>query len=160
MLAESLTALAAACGAGVVQAAGTDAWTGFRGRLARWLGRGDAERETVELERLDRTAALLTSGDDGAVEREQIRSEASWQSRIEALLESLDEEERPIAATELRSILGERNDVGSGVSASASAGGVAAQHLSNHAEGGSVVANVVQGGIHLGHPGPPDPSRG
>ncbi|MFI8320708.1 hypothetical protein [Streptomyces sp. NPDC085529] len=142
----------------MVQAAGTDAWTGFRGRLARWLGRGDAERETVELERLDRTAALLASGDDGAVEREQIRAEASWQSRIEALLESLDEEERPIAATELRSILGERNGVGPGVSASA--GGVAAQHLGNHAEGGSVVANVVQGGIHLGHPGPPDPSRG
>ena len=59
MLAEALTALAAAGGTAVVQAAGTDAWTGFRARVAKWFARGDTGREQVALERLDRTAAAL-----------------------------------------------------------------------------------------------------
>ena len=41
MLAEALTALAAAGGTAVVQAAGKDAWTGFRARVAKWFARGD-----------------------------------------------------------------------------------------------------------------------
>jgi hypothetical protein len=57
MLTEALTALAAAGGTAVVQAAGKDAWTGFRGRVAKWFARGDTGREQVALERLDRTAA-------------------------------------------------------------------------------------------------------
>ncbi|MGW3466207.1 hypothetical protein ACWDE9_44675, partial [Streptomyces olivaceoviridis] len=38
MLEQALTALAAAGGAAVVQAAGTDAWTGLRQAVARWFG--------------------------------------------------------------------------------------------------------------------------
>jgi hypothetical protein len=59
MLEQALTALAAAGGTAVVQAAGTDAWTGLRQAVARWFGRGDRQRERVELERLDRTAGEL-----------------------------------------------------------------------------------------------------
>jgi predicted signal transduction protein with EAL and GGDEF domain len=63
MLTEALMAVSGAGGAAVVQAAGTDAWTGLRQRVARLLGRGDTQRERAELERLDRTAQTLEEAD-------------------------------------------------------------------------------------------------
>ncbi|MFJ5774662.1 hypothetical protein [Streptomyces sp. NPDC093094] len=105
MLPEALTALAAAGGAAVVQAAGSDAWEGLRSRLAGWFGRGDAERERGELERLDRSAADLAAADTGTGERVRGRQEAVWQTRIEALLEGMDDEERVRAAGELEQLL-------------------------------------------------------
>lgn len=55
-------ALTAAGGTGVVQAAGSDAWAGFRRRTAMLSGQGDDEaRERAELERLDAAAAALTA---------------------------------------------------------------------------------------------------
>ncbi|GHD52056.1 hypothetical protein GCM10010335_63990 [Streptomyces galbus] len=90
MLTEALMAVAGAGGTAVVQAAGTDAWTGLRQRVARLLGRGDTQRERAELERLDRTAqALEEAGTTGETERARLRQEASWQTRFESLLETL-----------------------------------------------------------------------
>lgn len=102
MLEEALAAVAAAGGTAVVQAAGTDAWGGLRQRLARLLGRADDRRERAELEQLDRTAELLAAA--GLTEAEHVREcqETSWRGRFEALLESLDAEEREEAAAELR----------------------------------------------------------
>src|SRR5919112_2708965 len=100
MLAEAMTALAAAGGAAVVQAAGTDAWEAFRRRVARFFARGNDQRERGELERLDQTATALDTVDEGESERTRIRQEASWQARFESLLESLDEAERQQAATQ------------------------------------------------------------
>ncbi|WP_331736921.1 hypothetical protein [Streptomyces sp. NBC_00211] len=106
MLPEALMALAATGGAAVVQAAGSDAWVGVRSRLARWFGRGDAERERGELERLERSAADLAAADAGSVERIRARQETVWQTRIEALLEGMDDdEERARAAAELQQLL-------------------------------------------------------
>ncbi|MER6448103.1 hypothetical protein [Streptomyces venezuelae] len=113
MLDEAMVALAASVGSGVVQAAGTDAWLALRNRLARLFGRGDRQRESVQLERLDRTAAELTAagrdGDgpqgDGAEER--ARHGAAWRTRTEDLLEQLDPNERATAAAELRALLDE-----------------------------------------------------
>ena len=85
MLAEALTALAAAGGTAVVQAAGTDAWAGFRGRVAKWFARGDAGREQVALERLDRTAAALEAAEPGEVDRVRTGQEASWQTTFRDL---------------------------------------------------------------------------
>ncbi|MFJ6940313.1 hypothetical protein [Streptomyces sp. NPDC101132] len=117
MLPEALTALAAAGGAAVVQAAGSDAWEGLRSRLARWFGRGDESRERGELERLDRSAAALAATDAGTAEQVRTRQEAVWQTRIEAVLEDMgDDEQRARAATELEQLLKE--------AASASSGGV------------------------------------
>ncbi|WAZ25779.1 hypothetical protein STRCI_007297 [Streptomyces cinnabarinus] len=118
MLAETLVALAAAGGAAVVQAAGTDAWEGLRSRLARWFGRGNAESESRELERLDRSADDLATLDDGEATQVRVRQEAAWQARIEALLESLGDGERERAAQELRALLeetGRRSAGGEGV---------------------------------------------
>ncbi|CAM5744888.1 hypothetical protein SAFG77S_08782 [Streptomyces afghaniensis] len=151
MLVETLTALAAAGGTAVVQAAGTDAWTGFRLAVARWFARGDAQRERAELERLDQTAAALETADPTQVERVRISQEAAWHARVEALLERLDAPERDQAADQLRTLL-----VGHvpGVAVTAGQGGVAAGgNLDIRAEQGSIAGAVIQGDAHVGpHP--------
>ncbi len=107
MLGESLTALATALGAAVVQAAGTDAWAGFRGRLARLVGLGDSGRERVELERLDRTAAALSEPAGEAGERERQRQQVVWETRVADLMESLPDDQRARFAVECRALLEE-----------------------------------------------------
>ncbi|MFD9412613.1 hypothetical protein ACFWBN_37190 [Streptomyces sp. NPDC059989] len=102
MLAESLTALAAATGAGIVQAAGTDVWTGLRDRVARLLGR---ERPEPVLERLDRTRRELEEAGADDAERTAQRQEAAWQVRIEDFLDAAEEAERDTAAARLRELL-------------------------------------------------------
>jgi hypothetical protein len=105
VLAEALEALAAAGGTAVVQAAGTDAWAGFRTQVAKWFGRGNARREQVVLERLDRAAAALEAAELGKAERARADEEAAWRSRFETVLESLDTEEQQRAADELGNLL-------------------------------------------------------
>lgn len=142
MLDQALTALAAAGGAAVVQAAGTDLWTGLRQAVAGWFGRGDAEREQAELQRLDRTAAELRSAPADEAERLRIRAEAAWQARMEALLENLGEVERSRAAEELRTLLAEQNARGGGPTTGS--GGVAVGgDLDIRADGGSIAAGVI-----------------
>ncbi|MFE6839351.1 hypothetical protein ACFVFI_31550 [Streptomyces sp. NPDC057705] len=99
MLVEALTALAAAGGSAVVQAAGTDAWAGFRQAVARWFGRGDAEQERAELERLDKTVTVLRTVDPAQAERARISQEASWQARIETVLETWTRESAAVQPT-------------------------------------------------------------
>ncbi|MGP3991515.1 hypothetical protein [Streptomyces sp. 3N207] len=155
MLSEAMAALAAAGGTAVVQAAGTDAWTGFRQRVARWLGRGNPQRENDELERLDRTAGDLESVGPAELERVRIRQEAAWQARIEALLESLDGSERDQAAEQLNALLEQCIPQG-GVSAS-QGGQVVGGNVDISADRGSVAAwnmgNVTPG--NPPQPGPP-----
>jgi hypothetical protein len=105
MLAEALTAVAAAGGTAVVQAAGTDAWTGFRSRIAKWFARGDTQRELAALERLNRTAATLDAAGPAEAERVRTGQEVSWQTRFETALESLHGQEQQQAADELRNLL-------------------------------------------------------
>lgn len=159
MLTEALAMLAAAGGTAVVQAAGNDAWAGLRQQLARWFGRGDTEREQAELERLDQTAQALEQAAGEEAEREQIRQEASWQTRIENMLESLNDREREKAAASLRSLLAQA--VPGSLQISAAAGGVAAGgDITPTADHGSIAAAVIEGGAQIGPPPPANPSRG
>ncbi|MFI6038094.1 hypothetical protein ACIBBD_28880 [Streptomyces sp. NPDC051315] len=105
MLVEALTALAAAGGGAVVQAAGTDAWNGLRRRVGEIFGRGDAARVQAELSRLDHTAQVLVPGASVDVAAERLRQEGVWAGRFEALLEGLDGPGRERAAEELRELL-------------------------------------------------------
>ncbi len=106
MLVEGLVAVAAAGGGAIVQAAGTDAWTGIRGGFARLLGRGETGREQVELERLDRTRAVLEAAQEGAdAELVQTAQVARWQTRLETLLEELAEAERESVVVEVRALV-------------------------------------------------------
>jgi hypothetical protein len=159
VLEEALVAAAAAGGIAVVQAAGTEAWTGLRQAIARWFGRGDEQREQAELERLDQTASAIEASDADTGDRVRIRQEAAWQARIEATLESLGEAERDQAADELRALLAQHHTPHGGVSAGQ--GGLAVGgNVDIRAEGGSIAAGVIHGGAQIGRPLAPDPSQG
>ncbi|MEV0962454.1 MULTISPECIES: hypothetical protein [unclassified Streptomyces] len=108
---EELAVLAAAGGAAVVQAAGTDAWTGLRSWVGRWSGRGDQRLEHAALERLDATEAALSDPTEAQAAHEQ----GYWSSRFEMLLELLPPAERVKAAGELESLLGGRTAARNGV---------------------------------------------
>ncbi len=141
----------------MVQAASTDAWTGLRQAVARWFGRGDAQREQAELERLDQTADSVQDADPGEVERVRGRQEALWQTRIETLMENLDAVQRERAAEELRSLLAQHAPQ-PGVSAGQ--GGLAANSVNIHADRGSIAGGVINGGAQTGRPPLPDPPQG
>ncbi|MFD9878344.1 hypothetical protein [[Kitasatospora] papulosa] len=158
MLDQVLTALAASGGTAVVTAAGTDAWAGLRQAVARWFGRGDAQREQVELERLDQTRAALEAADAAEAERARIRLEASWQARIEAALEGLNEGERDQVGDQLRGLLAQHAPQGA---VTAGPGGLTVGgNVDIRAEGGSIAAGVIHGGAHTSTPPVPDPSQG
>jgi hypothetical protein len=155
MLEEALVALAAAGGTAVVQAAGTDAWIGFRTRMAKLLGRGDAQRERAELARLDQTAASLKAADPPDAERARLRHEASWQTRLEILLEDMAGEERRRAAADLMGLV---HSLGGTIgSISAGAGGFAVGgNVEISATGhGSMAAAIVNGDVNFRNPGKP-----
>ncbi|GGM25324.1 hypothetical protein GCM10010129_82350 [Streptomyces fumigatiscleroticus] len=105
MVPEALTALAAAGGIAVVEAAASDAWSGVRERVARLLGRGDSTRERAELERLDQTADALQATDEMPLEQARTRQAIAWQTRFEMLLESLPVDQQEAAAAELRAVV-------------------------------------------------------
>ncbi|MFJ2008602.1 hypothetical protein [Streptomyces chartreusis] len=158
MLAEAMTALAAAGGTAVVQAAGTDVWTGFRQQVATWFGRGDVQRERTELDRLDQTAAVLEAAEGQQAELVRLRQEASWAAWFIALLESLTEDQREHAAAELRNLIAQHFPQG-GVSAGQS-GIAAGRDVNVRAEQSSVAAAVLHGDVNMSTPPRPDPSQG
>jgi hypothetical protein len=156
MLSEAMTAPAAAGGTAVVQAAGTDAWTGVRRQVARWFSRGNPQREHAQLERLDQTAAELEAARPTEAERVRIRQEAAWQGRIEAMLESLEDIERARVADELRTLLAQQashRSVSADQSSLAVGGDVNVQ-----ADHGSAAA-VTMGNVTLGNPPQPGPHQ-
>ncbi|WP_309056535.1 hypothetical protein [Streptomyces sp.] len=104
VLVEALTAVAAAGGAAVVQAAGTDAWYGVRDRVAALLGRGDEQLEQAALERLDRTARALEADRGVDPGQELSRQEGMWQERFETLLAALHGADQERAARDLRAL--------------------------------------------------------
>ncbi|BBJ47064.1 hypothetical protein SSPO_097820 [Streptomyces antimycoticus] len=152
MLSEAMTALAAAGGTAVVQAAGTDAWTEVRQQVARWFGRGNPQREHAELERLDQTAGELEAVRPTEVERVRIRHEAAWQGRIEALLESLEDVDRARVVEELRTLQAQQT---SHRSVSAGQSGLAVGgNVDIRADRRSAAA-VTMGNVTLGNPSQP-----
>jgi hypothetical protein len=156
---ESLTALAAAGGNAVMQAAGTDAWESFRKRVARIFGRGDTEREHAELERLGRTMAVLKEAAEAELPRALERQAGLWEARFEELLEGSDQLTRKQIADELRLLLAEQ--LFSPVSpTSAGPGGIAAGRDIKIVGGrDSVAAGIINGDV-LGTPRKPAPSQG
>ncbi|KJY33543.1 hypothetical protein VR46_33515 [Streptomyces sp. NRRL S-444] len=158
MLEQALTALAAAGGLAVVQAAGTDVWTGLRQAVARWFGRGEQQREQAELERLDRTAGELADADEAEAERARIRQAAAWQARFETRLEDLGAIEQAQAAEELRALLARHTPHGG---ASAGQGGLAVGgNVDIRADRGGIAAGVINGGARISNPPVPDSSQG
>lgn len=157
MLDQALVALAASGGTALVQAAGTDVWSGLRQAVAHWFGRGDTQRERAELERLDCTASELETAAAAGAERLYIRQEAAWQARIEALLESLNDTDRALAGAELRALLTQHISYGE---VSAGGGGQAVGgNVDIRADHGAAAAWNM-GDVTLGNPSQPGPSQG
>jgi hypothetical protein len=151
LVGQALPALAAAGGAAVVQAAGTDVWTAFRGRVARLFGRGDAAREQAELDRLDSTREALEPEGTADPVRARIIQEGRWQGWFETLLENAEGAERDRLAAELRALVvlaasasGGDTAVGTG-RATARAGGEATTGV-RRAGGGQGHATAVNTG--------------
>ncbi|MFC8726436.1 hypothetical protein [Streptomyces bacillaris] len=158
MLFESLAALAAAGGAAVVQAVGTDAWVMTRERVAGLFSRGDGQRGTAELTRLDQTARELNAAGpgDGSM---TVYWQSAWQARLEMLLDSLPEAEREQATQTLQGLIQTVGTAASSSSVTAGDQGVAAAgNVSIDAQGGSVAGAVisVEGDVRLGGPFVPD----
>ncbi|MFJ8046060.1 hypothetical protein ACIRBX_36660 [Kitasatospora sp. NPDC096147] len=105
MLTETLTALAAAGGTAVVGAAGTSLWEGIRSGTARLFGRGDADRERLELVELDRTAAALEAAGPEAVVAVRAEQLTAWRTRLVTLLQAASEEERDQLAKDLLALI-------------------------------------------------------
>ncbi|MEV7109257.1 hypothetical protein [Streptomyces anulatus] len=145
MLTESLAALAAAGGAAVVSAAGTELWETFRSQVATLLGRGNDATERITLERLDRTAAELepAAADDAS----------AWASRFSDALEEASPEDQERLAAQLQELVDRINSLqpaaGSGGIAIAGTGGVAVNGPNRvEARDGGFAANVQ----HFGSP--------
>lgn len=156
MLGEALTALAAAGGTAVVQAAGTSTWQGLQQALARWFGHGDEERERAVLERLDSTSVVLTAALDSELEQATIMQQAAWQARFETVLEGLRESEREQAAEALRLLL----NAHAGWEASAGDGGAAVSgRVDIRADHGSAAA-LRMGDVTINNPPQPGPHEG
>ncbi|WP_330481488.1 hypothetical protein [Streptomyces sp. NBC_00724] len=108
LLDEALVALAAAGGTAVVQAASTDAWTGFRKAVAQLLGRGNEQRASIALARLDETAAALEAADERGDDQVGAHQGGFWQATFGDLLESVDGTERDSVAADLRVLIEEQ----------------------------------------------------
>ncbi|KOV50836.1 hypothetical protein ADL00_42750 [Streptomyces sp. AS58] len=155
MLDQALIALASAAGVAVAQAAGTDAWQGFRERVARIFGRGpaaDAAQEAA-LDRLDRTAAELESADSGEVGQVRDAAVTAWRTRFQDLLYELDERGREQVAAQMRELVALAQQAGGGVSAAddgiAIGGDVHIEARNNAA------AAVKMGHVTFGNPSSP-----
>ncbi|MFF8555501.1 hypothetical protein ACF058_22010 [Streptomyces sp. NPDC015501] len=95
-----LAALAASGATTFVGLMATEAWTQVRGRLARFLGRGEAD-EVIGAE-LEESRAELTAARAEDDEQAAADIEAEWRNRLRRTLRA-----DPAAAGELRAILDE-----------------------------------------------------
>ncbi|UUU32145.1 hypothetical protein JIX56_20800 [Streptomyces sp. CA-210063] len=96
----TLLVLAGAGGTALVQAMVTDTWAAVRDSAARLLGRGDAQRESSALVRLDASRETLRQATPATEESVLATQSALWSGRFEAVLE-----EHPDRAALLRSLL-------------------------------------------------------
>ncbi|MBT2400369.1 hypothetical protein [Streptomyces sp. ISL-100] len=101
MLDELLLATAAAGGTAVVQAAGTDVWLTLQRHVAGWFGRGNPERETGAIRRLQDTADQIADAEPQAVESVRARHEGFWQGQFEGHLMDLPPDAREEAVAGL-----------------------------------------------------------
>lgn len=156
---EVWAGLAAAGGTAVVQAAGKDTWDSVRNLVAKLLGRDRADRTRSVLEQLDATAAELDAGLSDVTWQTRQKLAAAWQARFEVLLEELEGiTECHEAADRLREVVALVGAVPP--TGPAGANGVAVSGAGIHAEGGSVAAGIVQGGIRIANPLRPGSDRG
>jgi hypothetical protein len=155
---DVLMTLAQFAGQTVTAAAITDAWESARARLAKLLGRGDAQRTQAADGWLRQTHEQLAAAAPGpALERASQAATERWAGRF---AEVLDED--PALATELRALV---NEVAAQLQAPPVSAVLAAEHsvaagrdVRITASGSSVAAVVVHGNVTMPVPAPRDPT--
>lgn len=96
MLSETLAALAASAGTGLVTAMVTDGWQQVRTQVARLLGGGDAQEEARQEARLERARQEVAEASDEQAEEVRRRHDQAWRTRFEDLLEDTPAAEAPL----------------------------------------------------------------
>jgi hypothetical protein len=110
LLAEALSALAAAGGTTLVKAMIADGWAATKIEFARLLGRGDASREKAAADKLEQTRAEVAAAGD---EQAMVAARAAWAARLADLLE-----DQPEVADQLQALVDQINGHGSAGSVS------------------------------------------
>lgn len=161
MLTEALSALAAAGGTAVVQAAGTDVWSAVRERVVRMFSHSNARPPQRVIEQLDQTAAALEPvATEAEGEEARARLATAWQTRFEDLLEDVSEDERTQVAAQVRELLNFTSQQGVSTASAGDAGIAIGGDVHVNAREGSVGAGVIRGDVTLGNPTPPGPDQG
>jgi hypothetical protein len=86
MIEIALAALAATGGSALVSAMVTDAWEGFRGKVAKLFGRGDAKETEAALAQLDQSRKALADAAGPELDRAKMEQEIVWRTRLTDLL--------------------------------------------------------------------------
>ncbi|MGW0199377.1 hypothetical protein [Nonomuraea sp. NPDC003201] len=94
MLTEALAALAGAAGSALVSAMTEDVWEQVKARCAQLLGRGDAQAENRQAERLEQARTALLAADDR--DRTAQDAVAAWTTRIGDVLDEHPGEEKAV----------------------------------------------------------------
>jgi hypothetical protein len=139
-------ALAALAGNVLVTAAVTDAWEGFRHKVARLFGRGQPDPAIGR--RLDETARQLAAADPAGVQSLRETLARQWEVRFTDLLA-----DHPDAAGELAGIVSEVQ----ASTATAAGHALAARDVEMKADRGGVNIGVMHGDFAQG-PIRPDPA--
>ncbi|MEV8547245.1 hypothetical protein [Streptomyces sp. NBC_01261] len=159
-MSEGIAALAAAGGAAVVQAAGTDTWEGVRTLVARLLGRGDPQQESAELQLLDRTHSELAGlGSDQLASHESGRWQGIWQTRLEMLIAGVSEGELGPYVDQLQRVIALAQAQSAGFEPQSVTAG---RDLSVRSDHGSVAGGIVsvEGDLRVERPFPPPVGEG
>jgi hypothetical protein len=143
ILGMDVAALGALAGGALVQAMVTDGWQGVRQSVARLFGRGDADSRIER--RLNATREQLTAAAAGELNQVQAALAGQWETRFADLLADYPDAEADLAdlVAELRAAapvaVGDHSVT-------------AGRDVRISADGGSVAAGVIHGGVM-----PPDP---
>ena len=158
---EWMTAAAGVVAGAIGKEAGSSFWKdvlrpGLASLFSGVSGKLGERRAKRALENLDRTAVEIESSDTPETARE--KAVVLWEERLEDLLADLDEEDREPFAQALAELAAKVEEYeGSGGGVSASDQGIAAgRDVNIKADRGSVAANTINGGVHLGNPRRPE----
>lgn len=108
MLNEAMAALAASAGTGLVTAMVTDGWQQARARVARLLGRGDAQETERQEARLERARQAVLEAPSAQADDARRQEAEAWRTRFADLLEDAPETEAQLR--ELVTFLAENSD--------------------------------------------------
>jgi hypothetical protein len=142
MLAEALAGLASAGGTALVTAMVTDGWEDVRTRVARVLGRGDAQETGAVAAQLEQSRLALAEVSGAALDLARAEQSMVWQTWLADLLER-----HPEAEGELRVLLAEVQSQVTGAAGQVEQHAVASGQA-QQAVLGSGVQNVTFGTQH------------